>query len=134
MSCNTPIFRGVFDSATLQNVAANGIINLPEITTTSSNCVSASGGVVTIRKPGTYMVHVNVTVSAAAAGEQEIQLLRNGTPVAGAHALETAAAVGDLASMAFAVPITVSCGSSTTLAIRTVPAANIRVANMSLEQ
>lgn len=134
MSCNTPIFRAVFDSATLQNVAANGIINLPEVTTTSANCVNASGGVVTIRKPGTYMVHVNVTVSAAAAGAQEIQLLRNGTPVAGAHALETAAAAADLASMAFAVPITVPQGSSTTLAIRTVPAANIRVANMSLER
>lgn len=133
MSCNTPIIRTVFDSTTLQAVAANGIINMPDVTS-NRECLSSTGGVTTIRTPGNYIVHFNATVSATAVGAQEIQMLRNGSPVAGAHAIETAAAVGDLASMAFAFPITVTNGTTSTISFRAANAMNIRIANAVVEQ
>lgn len=133
MSCNTPIIRTVFDSTTLQTVAANGIINMPDVTS-NRECLSANGGVITIRTPGNYIVHFNATISATAAGAQEIQMLRNGSPVPGAHAIETAAAVGDLASVAFAFPITVTKGTTTTISFRAANAMSIRIANVVVEQ
>lgn len=134
MSCNKTIARAVFDSATLQAVTANGVINLPEVTT-SSNCgVTVSGGVFTVRKGGTYAVSVNVTTSAAAAGTEEVQLYVNGTPQPGAHALATAGAAADLTPMAFHDLVTVECCGTTTLDIRSLPATNIRVAMVTIEE
>lgn len=132
MSCNTPILRAVFDSATVQAVAANGIINMPDVTSTGT-CNTSASGVITLRRAGTYIVHFNATTVATAAGAQEIQMLRNGTPVPGAHALETSAAVGDNASLAFTALVSVSNGSATTLSFRSVPATSIRVANVTIE-
>lgn len=132
MSCNTPITRGVFDSTTLQTVAANGTINFPDVTSTGT-CNTAASGVFTLRRAGTYIVHVNVTVTPTAAGVQEIQLIRNGSPVPGAHALETVAAAGDSASMAFTALVSVTNNASTTLFVRSVPATSIRVANITIE-
>lgn len=133
MACTSSDIRTVFDSTTLQAVAANGLINMPDVTT-DSKCNTSTSGVVTLRVPGTYAVHANVTVSATAAGPQEVQLIRNGAPVPGAHALETAAAIGDLASMAFTTLITVPENSSVTLALRSATAANIRVAALAIER
>lgn len=133
MSCNTPIIRTVFDSTTLQTVAANGIINMPDVTS-NRECLSSTGGVITIRTPGNYIVHFNATISATAAGAQEIQMIRNGSPVPGAHAIETAAAVGDLASVAFAFPITVTKGTTATISFRAANAMSIRIANAVVEQ
>lgn len=133
MACNTPVFRAVFDSTTLQAVEANGLINFTEFTS-NAKCNTGSGATITLRNPGTYIVHFNATVSATAAGAQEIQMLRNGSPVAGAHAIETAAAVGDLASMAFATPITVTNGNPTTISFRATNATNIRIANAVLAE
>lgn len=133
MSCNTPILRGVFDSTTLQNVVANGNINFPDVTSTGT-CNSISGGVVTLRTPGTYIVHFNATVSATAIGAQEIQMIRNGSPVPGAHAIETAAAASDLASLAFTALVTVVDGNATTISFRSTTAVNIRVANVTIEK
>lgn len=133
MSCNTPILRGVFDSTTLQAVAAQANIQFAEFTS-NSQCNSGTGGVITLRNPGTYIVHFNATISATAAGAQEVQLVRNGSLVPGAHAIETAAAAGDLASVAFATPITVTSGNATTLSIRSLNAMNIRIANIAIEE
>lgn len=133
MSCNSPILRAVFDSTTLQAVAANGTINMPDVTN-NTTCNAISGGVVTLNRAGTYIVHFNATVSATAAGAQEIQMLRNGSPVPGAHAIETAAAAGDLASMAFTALVTVQSGNTTTLSFRAANAMNIRIANVTIEK
>ncbi len=133
MSCNKAIARAVFDSATLQAVGANGVINLPEVTTSSAcDRVSVSGGVVTLRGGGTYEVDVNVTMSAAAAGTEDVQLYVNGTPQPGAHALGTAAAAGDLVPMSFHDLVTVECCGTTTIDVRSVPASNVRVANVTV--
>lgn len=133
MACNTPILRGVFDSTTLQAVAADGVINFTNFTS-NARCNTGEGGVITLRNPGTYIVHFNAVVSATAAGAQEIQMLRNGSPVAGAHAIETAAAVGDLASEAFTALVSVTRGTPTTIGFRAANAMNIRVANVTIEE
>lgn len=141
MSCKN-IARGVFDSPTAVGVTQNG--NLP-ITSfvTNTNCISNQNGEVTIQKGGNYIVAVNVTIAALAAGVHEIQLFRNGSPIPGAHALETIAAVGDFASVAFDVPITTNCCGQTILTTRLLapapaaagdPAANVRVHAMTIEE
>lgn len=129
MSCNTPILRGVFDSTTLQAVAADGLIQFPDVTS-NRQCNTINGGTVTLRNPGTYLVIINVTTSATAAGSQEIQLVRNSSVVPGAHAIETAAAVGDFTSMAFAALVTVSKCDATTLGVRAISATDIRIADI----
>lgn len=131
MSCKTPILRAVFDSATLQAVAANGVINLPEVTS-NSRCVTVSGGTINIRETGTYEVHWNVTTSAAAAGTENVQLFANGNPVPGSHALATAAAAANLVPLAATGVTTIDCCGNTALTLRSVPATNVRVANITL--
>lgn len=130
MSCKEPLIRAAFDSATLQEVAADGVIELPNVTVSSTCDATVSGGTVTLRTPGTYVVHVNVTTSAAAAGTEEVQLYVNGAPKIGAHALGTAAAAADLTPMAFNDLVTVECCGTASLTVRTTPATNVRVANV----
>lgn len=133
MSCKTPIFRGVFDSATVQTVAADGLILFNS--TTSNECCQNwyNEGTITIRQNGTYEIHFNATVAATVAGTQEIQMYRNGNPVPGAHGLETAAAVGDFANIAFTGLVTVDCCCGDTISFRCPEATSIRVANVTLE-
>ncbi len=133
MSCKTPILRAVFDSATLQAVAANGTINFTQVTS-NTNCATLNGGTISLRTPGDYEVHFNVTTSAAAAGVEEIQMYRNGSPELGAHALETTATAADLASMSFTALVSVECCGNTSISFRSVPATNIRVANVTIEK
>lgn len=132
MSCNTPIMRTVFDSATVQEVAAGGVINMPEVTSNSS-CLTSSGGTASIRKQDDYNVSANVTAVATAIGPVEIQLYRNGSPVPGAHAIGQAAAVGDNVPLSFSTPITVECCGTETLTLRAITATTVRIANMVIE-
>lgn len=132
MSCNSPAARAVFDSATVQTVTANGIINMPEVTV-NGRCISVASGVFTLRRNGTYRVDVNVTTIATAAGVEEIQLYRNGSPVPGAHALGTAAAVGDNVPMSFSALVTVD-DSPVTLDVRSAVATSVRVANVTIDR
>lgn len=133
MSCKTPILRAVFDNPTAQTVAADGLIQLPNVTTNECCSSPVNGGTITIRQAGTYEVHFNATVEATATGTQEIQMYRNGSPVPGAHGLETAAAVGDFANIAFTGLITVDCCCGDTISFRCPTATSIRVANVTLE-
>jgi len=141
MSCKK-IARGVFDSPTPAGVMQNGALPLVSFTTTT-RCIANQNGEVTIENGGDYTVAVNVTLEALAAGVHEVQLYRNGSPVPGAHALETVAAVGDMASFAFDAPITVGCCGDTILTTRLLapapaaagdPAANVRVHAMTIEE
>lgn len=132
MSCKA-LARGSFDSPTVQAVAANGQIQFANTATTCKDVVF-NGGDVTIRRPGTYLVSVNASTAATAAGTEEIQLLRDGTAVPGAHALETAAAVGNLSTMAFATLVTVPRCGTATLSVRSVPATSVRVANIVIAE
>ena len=68
-----------------------------------------------------------------AVGTEEIQMYRNGSPVAGAHALATTAAAADLSALAFTALVTVTRGSNTVIDFRSIPATNIRVANVTIE-
>lgn len=132
MSCKA-LARGSFDSPTVQAVAANGQI---QFANTESTCedVNFNGDDVVIRRPGTYLVEINATTVATAAGAEEIQLLRNGTAVPGAHAVETAAAVGNFTSMSFATLISVPRCGTASLAVRSIPATSVRVANIVIAE
>lgn len=141
MSCKN-IARGVFDSPTPAGVTKNGIIPLTSFNSTT-NCIRNQNGEVTVNDGGNYIVAVNVTLAALAAGVHEVQLFRNGSPVPGAHAFETIAAIGDLANFAFDAPITVDCCGDTILSARLLapapaaagdPAANVRVHAMTIEE
>lgn len=131
MSCNKKLARGTFDSATVAAVGENGTLPVTSFTT-NSKCIENDNGVITVRGGGTYEVMVNVTTIATAAGVEEIQLYRNGTPVPGAHAFGTAAAVGDNVPMSFSTPITVECCGNTVLTVRSTPATSIRVYQINL--
>lgn len=133
MSCNNAALRAVFDSATLQDVAAGGTINLPEVTSNSC-CATANGGTVTIKESGNYDVAWNLTAVATAAGVIEAQLYRNGSPVPGAHAFETAAATGDYVSMSASTLVSVDCCCGDTLSLRVPNATSVRVASIIVEK
>lgn len=132
MSCNRAIARGSFDSPTAQDVAAGGTFQFQNATATCRD-VAFNGGDIAIRKPGTYLVIFNATTAAAAAGVEEIQMFRDGNSVPGAHALETAAAAGDMSSMAFSTLVTVECCTAN-LSFRSVPATSVRVANVVIAE
>lgn len=134
MSCKTPIFRAVYDSAAVQPVAADGLILFNS--TTSNQCCKDmyNEGTITIKQSGTYEIHFNATLAATAAGTQEVQMYRNGNPVPGAHGLETAAAIGDFANIAFTALVTVDCCCGDTISFRCPEATSIRVANVTLEE
>lgn len=133
MSCKTPILRAVFDNPTVQTVDAGGVIQLPDVTTNECCSAPVNGGLVTIRKNGTYEIHFNCTLVATAAGPVEVQMYRNGAAVPGAHALGTAAAIGDNVSLAFTALVSVDCCCSTTFDFRCIDATSVRVANLTLE-
>lgn len=133
MSCKTAILRAVFDSATVQEVAAGGVINLPEVTS-NTRCATATGGTISIREPGDYEVAFNATLVATAVGPVEVQMYRNGSPVPGAHAIGQAAAVGDNVPLAFNGVITVECCGNESISFRAVTASTVRIANAVVEE
>lgn len=133
MSCKIPSLRAVFDSPTLQSVAAGGVISLPNVTS-NTKCLTASDGTIAIRNPGTYKVSWNVTATANAAGPVEVQLYRDGSPVPGSHAAATAAAAGNLVPMSASALVTVECCGSEALALRMATAAGVRIANVAIEK
>lgn len=133
MSCKTPILRALFDSPTVQTVDANGIIQLPDVT--SNECCSdqVTGGSIMLRNKGTYEVHFNCTLVGTAAGAVEVQMYRNGSPIPGAHALGTATAVGDNVPLSFTALTTVDCCAQT-IDFRCIDATTVRVANVTIER
>lgn len=131
MACNNKLARGTFDSATVAAVGANGILPATSFTT-NTKCIENDNGVITIRGGGTYEVMVNVTTIATAIGVEEVQLYRNGTPIPGAHAQGTAAAVGDAVPMSFSTPVTVECCGATTLTVRSTPATSLRIYQINI--
>lgn len=136
MSCNCKnraLAQAVFDNAAVQAVPAGGIMQ-PASIATSTDCIELVGGEIRINRPGDYKVSVNATMGTAAAGTVEVQLFRNGSPVPGAHALETAAAADDVVSLTFNDLITVDCCGGTVISVRAVAAANMRVLNVIVEE
>lgn len=124
------IGRFTFDNATTTAVAAGGNIPLPNVTV-STPCVSCDGQTITINRSGAYLVQANFTFSAAAAGAVETQAYRNGNPVAGAHAISTAAAIGSFIPQEMSTVITVPKSAPiSTLSFKALSATNVRVANV----
>ena len=133
MSCKTPILRAVYDSPTAQAVAADGLIQFTSETSNSCCRDWLNQGTITLKQNGTYEIHFNATAVATAAGPVEVQMYRNGTPVPGAHAYGTAAAVGDFVPLSFTALATVDCCCGDTISFRAITATSFNVANVTLE-
>lgn len=122
------IGRFVYDSATAQSVAAGG--NLPLTASTATCGLSCDGETVTISRAGEYLVAVDATLAATAAGTVETQLYRNGNAVPGAHAYSTAAAAGDYAAQAYATVVSVPACGQATVNVKAATATGVVVANL----
>lgn len=133
MGCKT-VGRFVYDSATPQAVAAGGNLVFSDATTSNDCTASAGGGVVRIQRPGLYNVFFNATIEATAAGAVAVQMRHNGAAVPGASAAATLAAAGDLASLAFATPVTVRCCANDTVAFAVDVATSATVAVCVVEK
>lgn len=136
MSNKTSILRAVFDNPTVQNVDAGGIIQFPDVTVNECCITPVNGGIITLRNNSKCNTNVDVqfncTLVATAAGAVEVQMYRNGAPVPGAHALGTAAAIGDNIPLSFSTVITADCCNET-IDFRCINATSVRVANAILE-
>lgn len=128
MVCKT-VGRFVFDSTTPVAVAANG--NIPVANATITNdCIESDGTNITINRGGLYLVLVNLTHVATDVGSLETQLYRNGMAIPGAHAVDTAGAIGNDVSQGFNALITVPKCGNTVINVRALTATSIRIANM----
>lgn len=126
------IGRFTFDNASSVAVAADSSIPFPNVTV-STPCISCDGSTITINRSGAYLVQASFTFAAAAAGTVETQMIRNGNPVSGAHAISTVGAIGDLAPQAFSTIITVPRNAPiSTLSFKAVSATNVRVADVTV--
>lgn len=124
------IGRFVFDSSTATTLAADQNIPLPT-TTISTNCLSCDGSNITINRCGVYQITANFTFVATATGANETQMYRNGNAVPGAHALSTAAAVGDNLPQSFSTVITVPRNAPTaTINFKVADATSLEIANV----
>lgn len=130
---NKHTIRATYDSTTLQAVGTDEAIQFQNVTSAGNSSIIVSGGTVILEKAGTYSVSVNVSTSAATAGTEEIQLFRHNFAVQGAHAMQTASTAGDFSNMSFETLITVNCNTET-LEVRSVPATNVRIANLVIKK
>lgn len=128
---------GRFINTTPTAVAVNTNLQFNN-NTISTNCITYTDNEIQLRAPGLYMIYANFTVTSATAGTAIINLLENGTPVAGASASETVAA-GDVVNLAFTAITTVKpeCGSTidyASLTFNNVNAMTYNVANVIVEK
>lgn len=124
------IGRFVYDNSTVTNLAANENIPLPT-STISTNCISNDGTTITINRSGVYEILANFTFEATATGVQETQMYRNGNAVPGAHAISTAATIGDYISQELNGVITVPRNAPTaSINFKAIDATSIRIANI----
>jgi hypothetical protein len=124
------IGRFVFDSTTAATLDANQNISLPT-STVSTNCISCDGTNITINRCGTYQISADFSFAATAVAAIETQMYRNGNAVPGAHALDTATAVGNLTSQSFNALVTVPRNAvGTVLNFKALDATSVRVANV----
>lgn len=126
--------RFVYNSATAQAVAEGGNITYANNTTTN-NCVQSAGqGIVRIEKAGLYNVFFNCAFEATAAGAVTAQLMHNGVAVPGAAGAVTLGAVGDLASVSFATPVTVKCCANDALNVVVNADTSVTIAALVVEK
>lgn len=62
---------------------------------------------------------------------QQTQMYRNGNALPAAHAIDTGAAAGNLASQAFSALVTVPCNApQATINVKALSATSVRIANI----
>ena len=94
---------------TAQDVAVNGIINLGSVIRRFGQNIKLNGNSISLYGAGYYKLTVNATISASAAGDITISVLKNGAGVPGASASATAAAEGNLINLSVDVVFRETC-------------------------
>lgn len=92
-----------------QNVAVNGIINLGTIARRFGQNLNLNGDGITVAGAGYYEVNASITVAPTAAGNVTVTMYKDGVPVQGASASETAAAANDLVNLSITSIVRENC-------------------------
>ena len=133
MGCKT-VGKFTTDTATAIAVSANGYVPFNG-GTTSNSCEALSGNnVVQIRKAGLYRISFNGAFTSPAADPLNVQLVANGVLRDGAHAIVSPEVAGNINSVAFSDVITASGYGVTTLAVQSVNATSVNIANLIVEK
>lgn len=92
-----------------QNVAVNGVINLGTIARRFGQNLNLNGDGITVAGAGYYEVNASITVAPTAAGNVTVTMYKDGVPVQGASASETAAAANDLVNLSITSIVRENC-------------------------
>lgn len=92
-----------------QNVAVNGVINLGTIARRFGQNLNLNGDGITVAGAGYYEVNASITVAPTAAGNVTVTMYKDGVPVQGASASETAAAANDLVNLSIISIVRENC-------------------------
>lgn len=92
-----------------QNVAVSGIINLGTIARRFGQNLNLNGDGITVAGAGYYEVNASITVAPTAAGNVTVTMYKDGVPVQGASASETAAAANDLVNLSITSIVRENC-------------------------
>lgn len=92
-----------------QNVAVNGVINLGTIARRFGQNLNLNGDRITVAGAGYYEVNASITVAPTAAGNVTVTMYKDGVPVQGASASETAAAANDLVNLSITSIVRENC-------------------------
>jgi len=93
----------------IQNVAVDGIINLGTINRRYGNNLDLGGNGILVSGSGYYLINASITAAPTTEGEVIVTMMKDGNPVAGAIASETAAAAGDLVNLSIVSMVRESC-------------------------
>lgn len=122
--------RFLYDGGASAAVSADGIIPLPN-STISGNAFTNNNGIITISKPGLYLILGEFTFTATAEGTQETKMYRNGIAATGVSANDTVAA-NDIVSQSLNGLVSVECRSSEIITFRSTSATSLDVANVKV--
>lgn len=92
-----------------QTVQVDGIITPGTIVRRYGPNVGLAGNAIQIAGAGYYEINASLTAEATAAGEVTITVYKDGVPLQGATATETAAAVGDFVNLSISAIIREFC-------------------------
>ena len=92
-----------------QTVQVDGIITPGTIVRRYGPNVGLAGNAIQIAGAGYYEINASLTAEATAAGEITVTVYKDGVPLQGATATETAAAVGDFVNLSISAIVREFC-------------------------
>lgn len=100
------LYAYTLESQTI-NTNNNVIFNINGIRNSCAIRHEAGASIITITKPGTYTISVNLDATLATTGTSQFTLYNNGTAVGGAVATSTVATANDIDNYSFTAAIRV---------------------------